>query len=113
MFDKSVGHGYNEDERLMLKVRWFGYGPSPTPGSTLRNFPLRRSDSTADNETYTQARTGIVHPKQKSNDGTTSTRKVHLHKKSEHEVKVKGQAFALGSLQVGIQSLPLEMTVQV
>jgi len=27
VFDHFVGHGYDEHERLMLKVRWFGYGP--------------------------------------------------------------------------------------
>jgi len=27
VFDHFVGQGYDEHERLMLKVRWFGYGP--------------------------------------------------------------------------------------
>jgi len=27
VFDRFVGQGYDDQERLMLKVRWFGYGP--------------------------------------------------------------------------------------
>jgi len=27
VFDHFFGQGYDEHERLMLKVRWFGYGP--------------------------------------------------------------------------------------
>jgi len=27
VFDRFVGQGYDDQERLMLKVTWFGYGP--------------------------------------------------------------------------------------
>ena len=42
IFDHLVGQGYDEHERLMLKVRWFGYGPREDSWHYLENLPAEK-----------------------------------------------------------------------
>jgi len=39
VFDHFFGHGYDEHERLMLKVRWFGYRPWEDAWHYVEDFP--------------------------------------------------------------------------
>jgi len=50
VFDHFVRQGFDDQERLMLKVRWFGYGPredswlyvEDLPAAKVRQFYARR-----------------------------------------------------------------------
>jgi len=39
VFEYFVGQGYDEHERLMLKVRWFGYGPREVTWHYVKDLP--------------------------------------------------------------------------
>jgi len=39
VFDQFVGEGYDEKGRLMLRVRWFGYGPREDTGEYIEDLP--------------------------------------------------------------------------
>lgn len=42
VFDKFVGHGYDESGRLMLRVRWFGYGPTSDTWEFVEDLPVEK-----------------------------------------------------------------------
>jgi len=42
VFDDFVGLGYDEHERLMLKVRWFGYGPREDSWHYVEDLPAEK-----------------------------------------------------------------------
>jgi len=42
VFDHFVGQGYDEHERLMLKVRWFGYGPREDSWHYVEDLPAEK-----------------------------------------------------------------------
>jgi len=42
VFDRFVGQGYDDQERLMLKVRWFGYGPREDSWHYLEDLPAEK-----------------------------------------------------------------------
>ena len=39
VFEHFVGQGYDKHERLMLKVRWFGYGPREDSWHFVEDLP--------------------------------------------------------------------------
>ena len=42
VFDHFVGQGYDEHERLMLKVRWFGHGPREDTWLYVEDLPSEK-----------------------------------------------------------------------
>ena len=42
VFDKFVGHGYDERGRLMLRVRWFGYGSTSDTWELVEGLPTEK-----------------------------------------------------------------------
>jgi len=42
VFDLFVGQGYDDRERLMLKVRWFGYGPREDLWHYVEDLPAEK-----------------------------------------------------------------------
>jgi len=42
VFDRFVGQGYDDQERLMLKVRWFGYGPREDFWHYVEDLPAEK-----------------------------------------------------------------------
>jgi len=42
VFDHFVGQGYDEHERIMLKVRWFGYGPREDSWNYVEDLPAEK-----------------------------------------------------------------------
>jgi len=42
VFVHFVGQGYDEHERLMLKVRWFGYGPREDSWQYVEDLPAEK-----------------------------------------------------------------------
>jgi len=42
VFDHFFGQGYDEHERLMLEVRWFGYGPREDSWHYVENLPAEK-----------------------------------------------------------------------
>jgi len=42
VFDHFVGQGYDEHKRLMLKVRWFGYGPREDSWHYVEDLPAEK-----------------------------------------------------------------------
>ena len=42
VFDDFVGQGYDEHERLMLKVRWFGCGPREDTRHYVEDLPSEK-----------------------------------------------------------------------
>lgn len=42
VFDKFVGHGYDESGRLMLRVRWFGYGSDSDTWEYVEDLPTEK-----------------------------------------------------------------------
>ena len=42
VFDRFVGHGYDDQDLLMLKVRWFGYGPREDSWHYVEDVPAEK-----------------------------------------------------------------------
>jgi len=42
VFDRFVGQGYDDQERRMLKVRWFGYGPREDSWHYVEDLPAEK-----------------------------------------------------------------------
>ena len=42
VLDHFVGQGYDEHDRLMLKVRWFGYGPREDSWHYVEEHPAEK-----------------------------------------------------------------------
>jgi len=42
VFDRFVGQGYDNQERLMLKVRWIGYGPREDSWHYVEDLPTEK-----------------------------------------------------------------------
>jgi len=42
VLDHFVGQGYDDQERLMLKVRWFGYGPREDSWHYVEDLPAEK-----------------------------------------------------------------------
>jgi len=42
VFDQLVGQGYDNNGRLMLKVRWFGYGPREDTWEYVEDLPTEK-----------------------------------------------------------------------
>jgi len=42
VFDRFVGQGYDNHKRLMLKVRWFGYGPREDSWHCVEDLPAEK-----------------------------------------------------------------------
>jgi len=42
VFDRFVGQGYDDQERLMLKFRWFGYGPREDSWHYVEDLPAEK-----------------------------------------------------------------------
>ena len=42
VFDHFLGQGYDVQERLVLKVRWFGYGPREDSGHYVTDLPAEK-----------------------------------------------------------------------
>ena len=42
VFDQFVGQGYDNNGRLMLKVRWFGYGPREDTWEYIEDLPTEK-----------------------------------------------------------------------
>jgi len=42
VFDHFVGQGYDDNGRLLLKVRWFGYGPTEDAWEYVEDLPTEK-----------------------------------------------------------------------